>query len=296
MIDNNGNKILLGDDAPYDLDFALKEIYFFAKQMRNTQSEDTAYSIAKMIDTYLDKGGEHALVYDLFYEIEAYAKGSLNDSFIWTLVYIRRAFSDDKKSKKEYCEAFEHRLAAAKYFDQICEINPSFHNKRVRVWELMITSDIALSSKKRDMYGSEIYRAPLKRAIELLSELEKLPEAEGNEAFLSTAKSVYHTEAVFMEKNKIVGKEWLDCLKKLIYYTRLMYCMQPVGTTYLDDLSIFYSVALYCDGYATSEVLAELNELCRISEERLKEYSYMKKSVEKLIKVRDRCAKMLNLD
>ena len=266
MIDENGNKIRTAADKPYDFEFALKEIAFFMKHYRASANGERAFMITKMIHKYLENGGDLSDVADDFYEVERYAPHSRNNDFIWQLVYVRRLLCDTEKRKKNYEAAYNHRVESARHFERICVIRPTFHNKRVRIWEYMMATDVAVSSKDKKMLDGE-HLEPLCRAKELLSELAEDKEANNNKNFSSTAKYVYQTEAVFMERtNTAKGEAWLLCLKNLIYYSAAEYRMTPDSSSNLSNLALYYRVAMYCDGYATPEVIEEINGIIAIAE------------------------------
>ncbi len=266
MIDKNGNKIISDADKPFDFEFARKEIAFFMKHYRAAANGERAFIIAKMIRKYLKNGGNQADVADDFYEVESYAPRSRSEDFIWYLVYVRRLLCDAEKTKKNYEAAYDHRLQSARHFEQICSIKPSFYNKRVMVWEYMMASDIALNSKEKSMLDDS-HREPLRRAKELLCELDGHKDALNNKDYFTTAKYVYQDDALFMERtNTAKGEVWDGCIRNLVYYSGREYRLEPDSSTKLRSLSLYYNIALRCDGYASPEVVAELDELIAIAQ------------------------------
>lgn len=257
MINKAGEKIIERNDA-FDEEFALKEITFFMKGFRKGPDDIKANCTAKTIKEYLKNEGTSVLIYDYLEELESFSDDSRSDDFLWELVYIRRIYAQRRMDIGECEMAYSHRYRSAQHFENICKLVPSWYNRRVRIYEYSMASIYLLDHKKFWEIQNKL-KDCIYRTEELLLELE--PKDETN--YYDTARVVYVCKRLYMQAAKLDnGEEWIDCLRKLTYYSRETYRLNKTDVDYLDWVVSYYELGGIYDEFVCREELDNINTLC----------------------------------
>lgn len=282
MIDKNGKKII-ESGKQVDLEFSKKEIAFFMKGFIREYSDQKAFMIAKMIYDYLKSGGSRLDTYDHVELLEKYVSATDSDDFLWNLVYIRRFYATKLIDIDEYEWAAKHRRKSAELFEDICRVNPSWHNRNIRVWEYSVAALYAFDHRK--IYEvSSLINTVLNRAEELFGELESMD----SENYYDTGRLLYYCRMRYLQKiGGDSGEQFLEYLSKLTYFGRELYRSDKSSTTYLGWMIGYYENASKYKEFILREGDGNIRMIYEEVEELNKKNGLYSSYAEKLRKLKD---------